>query len=495
MTFTSVLIVLLILDAALLIFAVRRPWIALVALLAGLPFNGFLLDVVAPALNIAPAGSLNRLALAGWHDALAVGIVLASVWAVYRIRRLPRRTLEWLGVAVLAWGLVELVLAPGILAAVYSYRILYLPVALMLAVVVLAMTQGIPQWAPARAAGAIVGSGIIAAAFALWQVYVGGYGYLNTYYQASTGLPAAYSSALVDQPRAIGTLHSPNEFGAYLVIAAAVALTPGILPLGRFRPWVGALLGIALLLTFSRSAWVAAIVSGLLVLLMTGWRPRLAGIRRSLARNAVPLVVFFAATGLILTTSNGIAFIHATLTGSEPSAAVHIGAIDRVLTGGDKTPGPSPGSRPPSPGAEAEAQVGEAEAQVGERIVLTPLGGGLGTAGPKSARFTDAEPIRHSEIWYLNYVAQVGLLGLALAGAFVGSMLLELWRQRWRPWPAVAMAVLVALGAGAIFIPVIDEPPVAGALWAILGLAIIHVRGDRGRTETPQQRHARSSGA
>lgn len=488
MTFTPVLIVLLIVDAALLVFAVRRPWLALLALLAGLPFNGLLLDVVAPALNIASAGSLNRLALAAWHDALSVGIILSAALAALGARRYRFGLVVTLAVAVFVWGVAALLLAPDLLTAAYAYRTLFGPPAVMVAIVVLASTRSMPAWVPTRAAIAIVASAAVAAVFAFWQVYIGGYGYLMAWFQVPSGfLPAAYSSSGLTQPRAIGTFHSPNEFGAYLVIAGLLTIAPAILPLHRWRPWVAALLGVALLLTFSRSAWVGAFIGTATLVFLTGGRFRLAAVGRSARSLAAPVLVFAIASGAVLATSNGAAFIYATVTGKEPSAAVRVDAIGDLFGGdGASSPeaiiDPRPSGDEEAPGDEQPSGEEGPSARRGERIAVTPLGGGLGTAGPKSTRFSGDEPVRHSEIWYLNYAAQVGLVGLALTFALVAAIVVELWRARRRPWPPAALGALLALGAGAIFIPVIDEPAVAGPLWAVVGIALATARA---RTADP----------
>ena len=476
MTITPVAIAIVLIDVGLLIFAVRRPWIALVVLLAGLPFNGILLDVIGPALGITGSTSAGRFALAGWHDAIALGLVAAAALDLVRARYLPVKAVEVLGVIVLLFGLFALLRAPDLVAGMYAYRTLYLPIAVALAILGLAATEGLPSGVPVQAAAVIVAAAVIASVFALWQVYIGGYAYLNLWYHADGGLPAVYSAHFVNQPRAIGTFHSPNEFGAFLVIAAFLALTPGILALGRVRPWIGVLLGIALLLTFSRSSWVGAGLGLVVILVLRNWRPSLRPLGALVRAQAAPIVVFVAASSLILGTSNGARFVEATLLGDEPSAASHIGAIGDVFNGESASPRPTPR---PSPGSSSPPVV------TGERIIVTPLGEGLGTAGPKSARFTGTAPIRHSEIWYLNYAAQVGLLGLALTAAFVIAILATLWTARRRPWPAVATALVMALGAGAIFIPVIDEPAVAGPLWAILGLAIVRARSGRSQTIPP----------
>ncbi len=467
LTVTPLLLLVLALDLALFAFAARAPWWGLLALLGGLPFNGFLLDVVAPSLGVTSNDSASRFALAGWHDALAIGIVVAAVLVLARRRRLPTHRLEWIGLAVLGWGIVELLLAPGLAEALYAYRTLYVPVAIMLSLVVVASEHGVPESMQSRIAGVLIASAAAAAGFALWQVYVGGFGYLNRFFQTGSGVPAAYFAAFVHQPRAIGTFHSPNEFGAFLTIAILVLLTPAIAPFGRIRPWLGVLLAVALLLTFSRSAWVATIVALGVMVLLLGRRPNAAGLRRRLAQNVAPVLVLVAAASVMLTTTNGLEFVRASLTGHEPSAALHLGAFGDLVSGSTASPSPGLGSPSPSPSAGDQA---------GVPIHVTLLGTGLGSAGPKSTRFTGAEPVRHSEIWYLDYVAQAGLLGLLIAAGLCVTILAELWRSRRRPWPAMASAVLVALGVGAVFIPVLDEPTVAVPLWAIIGVAVADAR-------------------
>jgi hypothetical protein len=215
-------------------------------------------------------------------------------------------------------------------------------------------------------------------------------------------------------------------------------------------------------------------VIGVAVLVGLRWRPSSpvdwirANYRRALLDIAAPAATFVVVAVLIVRASGGAAFVGATVAGTEPSATTHVGAvkdvIDDLISGGEE-----PTDGPPSSGGSS----------TGERITLTPFGGGLGTAGPKSIRFSGGEPIRHSEIWFLNYVSQVGLIGLALTALFVVAIFGTLLPARGRSWPSLAIGSLLALGAGAVFIPVVDEPAVAGTLWGILGIAIVDARADR----------------
>lgn len=464
-------------DLALFALAVRRPWVGLAVLLAGLPFNGILLDVVARSIG---GVGLGRIALAGWHDALSLGIVIAAALAVRRPSRWHLRSIESLAVVVLVFGLVGVLRTPDLVSALYSYRTIYLPVAVMAAIVMLARQRDFPHVAATRAAGGMVGAGLVASVFAWWQVYVGGFTYLNMYFRIpGEALPAAYSATFVTQPRAIGTFHSPNEFGGFLVLALVLALTPGILPLGRFRAWVGVVLGLALVLSFSRSAWVGAIAAAVVVPLMIGWRPggpNLARLRDVARRHLASVGTFAAMTLVIAATSGGFLFVDASVRGNEPSAQTHIGAVTDVITGlidGAPEETAKPGDPPKPPRT------------VGSRAATILLGDGLGTAGPKSTRFSGDEPTRHSEIWYLNFIWQVGMVGLLLAGILVVVMLITFFSARPRPWAAAAAAALLALGAGGLFIPVLDEPAVALSLWAILGLAIASTLKAEGEPVAP----------
>jgi hypothetical protein len=280
-------------------------------------------------------------------------------------------------------------------------------------------------------------------------------------YQQPNGLPSAYIASQVHQPRAFGTFHSPNEFGAYLFIAGLVTITPGILPLDRWRPWIAAALAIPAVLTFSRSAWLSAVVGIAVVVLMSGWRPT----TRSLPdlRTTAAIGVFLIATGLVLVTSGGDRYLIATLTGREPSAAAHLDQF------GDAIPGTG-GQQSPAPG-QAGAGSGDEPSSGGTQ--LSWLGEGLGMAGTKSERFSDdSQPQRHTDIWYVTYAMQVGIAGLVLTGAFVVVVLMALWRARSDRWSVLAAGLLIGLGAGAIFIHVVSDPTIAIPLWTLVGLAV-----------------------
>ena len=211
------------------------------------------------------------------------------------------------------------------------------------------------------------------------------------------------------------------------------------------QDWLFVACALGLLLSFSRSGMLSTLV-GLVVigfLARDDWarvrRVRSLSIRQRLSFLS-PLVVGLVLTIYIFNTSGAATLVQATVSGSEPSAQARPASVrEGILT-----------------------------------VVSNPLGLGLGTAGPKAARFGESassSPIL-TETWYLVYAIQVGIVGLGLLVATALLILAGLWRSRASPISRGVIAMGLGLGAGALFIPIIDEPTVFTPLWAFGGLAL-----------------------
>lgn len=471
-------VIIVALDAALLALALRRPWLGVTLLLAAIPFNGFMSDVL---VQVAGIPELGRTALSGWHDALAIGVGLSALGHALRGRVRAMGVVEWLAIAMLAIGLLAIAISPYQLTALYVYRTMYVPPVLALSLVFLWRAGTMPVALPDRLVRVIVGSGVVAALIAGLQVYIGGVSYLNLFYRLPDGrLPAAYFSALVEQPRAFGPFHSPNEFGAYLALAIGLILAPRVVALRpAVRSWLLVPLGLALLLTLSRSAWVSTGVIAVVVLLLA-WpggpvvRRRMASLKtlRMWRQHGLQVAVFVAAATGILFGSNVSSFITATATGQDPSAAYRAQQLEDALK--DLFDPSRPPSRTLEPGASPTTPHGDPGSGIAAPPRVGLVGMGLGTVGPKSVRFGEpgSEPFS-SETWYLNYLLQVGIVGLAVLALFVLAILARLWRSRRVPLVRAAIAIAAGLAVGAFGIPVIDEPAVALPLWSILGLGLL----------------------
>jgi O-Antigen ligase len=434
------------LDLALALFAFRRPWLGLILLLGLLPLNGGITQVVPHLLKLPDAA---QLALAGWHDSLVAGIALAAAvaWLGSRQRRLD--ILEWLIAAMLVVGAVYVAVSPVLFTGAYVYRVLYEPPLLLAAIVVLARSRALPSWVPVRAALALITGTTLSALYAWVQVYLLGFPYLQTFYtDPGKQIHHSFLATGLSQPRAIGLLHSPNEFGAALAIAIALLCAPSLLPLrGWVRTWLLGVLALALLLSFSRSGWLATMVAVAIVLWLSRGDHSVRAAWRSarqrpavLLRVGTPVVLAIALAGLVFASSGAAALVKATATGSDPSA----------------------GNRPVS-------------VRAGLTVVAQhPLGLGLGTAGPKAARFDEQEgqPRILTETWYILYAIQVGVVGLGLLLVTAATILWRLWRDRMRPLSRAALGIGFGLGVGAVFIPVIEDPSVFTPLWAFCGMAL-----------------------
>ena len=437
------LVAILVLDLALAVAAARRPWVGLLVLLAALPFNGIVSQVVPGLVGTTPTATT---ALAAWHDALVAGIVAAAAADWLRSMRRPT-WLETAILAMLALGAVYVVVSPVRLTAVYAYRTLYEPAVLLLAITILARTRGLPSRLVATAATAFVSTATVAAVFTWLQVYSLGFHYLNVYYR-EPGQPLhwSYLATGLNQPRGIGTLTSPNEFGAVLATALILLAVPNLVRWpGWVKTWLFVACALGLLLSFSRSGMLSTLVGLVVVgvLARDDWarvrRVRSLSIRQRMSFIS-PLLVGLILTIYIFNTSGATTLVEATVSGSEPSAQGRPASVRQgVLT-----------------------------------VLANPLGLGLGTAGPKAARFGESassSPIL-TETWYLVYAIQVGIAGLGLLVATALLILAGLWRSRASPISRGVIALGLGLGAGALFIPIIDEPTVFTPLWAFGGLAL-----------------------
>ena len=434
------------LDLVLAFFAIRRPWAGLILLLGGLAVNGAVTQVIPNLLSLSEPA---QLALAGWHDALVVGIALAAGLALFRAPDRRLTLAEWLIAGMLALGAVFVLVSPVVFTAMYVYRVLYEPPLLLAAITVLARTVGVPSRIPGRAALAIIGTTTLSALFAGIQVYVLSYAYIQKFFtEPGQQIHHSFLATGLSQPRAIGLAHSPNEFGASLAVAIALLVTPGLVTLRDWqRSTLAAALVLALLISYSRSGWLATIIAVSVVLWLSRDRiPSLATLAASLRRRGAylrtgaPAIVTAGLMAVILTTSGGAKLVVATANGTDPSAV----------------------NRPVS--VRAGLQV----------VRNNPLGLGLGTAGPKAARFGEQNGLPRilTETWYILYAIQVGIIGLGLLAVTAGVILRRLWLDRLRPVSRTVIGIVLGLGAGAVFIPIIEDPAIYTPLWALAGMAL-----------------------
>lgn len=227
--------------------------------------------------------------------------------------------------------------------------------------------------------------GAIVAGIALWQFFFTPTAlFAQLGYGSSTILP--YQGVHPDFPfgRSFASLGGPNQLGAYLIIPAAIALAYAVKARRREVRLTAAvafvLFVLATVTSFSRSGLLGLAVAGAATILL-----------------AVP-------KKLRLLTFSG--FVAAGVAGGMAAWAVLMNAkssaIDRFLLRGELTAGGVFG------GDEGHVT---ALVQGYEAIASSPVGRGIGSAGPAS--LYGMRPLI-TENWYLQIAVEFGIIGLGL---------------------------------------------------------------------------------
>ena len=207
----------------------------------------------------------------GWNLALRFEVVAAAIlltcWAATSVLRGRLRIVEearWL-----AWfaGLLSLVLLSVLVAIAFlDYAPSTRDVSELLRIIAygalfwLGVRFGKKRPRPSAVTGCLLGAGTVAVLIGILQYFnaLGINSWLTPLY-ATTQL-----RGVVVQQRIIGTFSNPNEFGAFLVLPAAVSLATSVLSSRRHHRVFGwlllALFGIGITLTGSRTALAALLI-------------------------------------------------------------------------------------------------------------------------------------------------------------------------------------------------------------------------------------------
>ena len=385
------------------IWSARRPLDALILLLALMMFHSAIVVVLEKLVGL---DSSVVTVVSAWKEALIAGLLVASIVRLRSRTVRPRVSpavlaLLFIGLAGVRVGL-DFVSHVGASDELYSARNACEFAIVFIAVVVLAPDTA---WLR-RASWVLVPLVVVAAEAALVQLAYGFPLYQILYQHPGQELASGFSVKFAGQiiPRAVGSYVAPNEFG----LGLGVYLFAVILPLALLRPgpFSRALLGlaattagVALALTYSRSAWAGAAVAAA-ILVALSYRRILRWVRVRVGPNVGigwrgPAVLGAAIVVLVgvFVASGGSRFLMATLTGQDASAA----------------------GRPSSLAAGIEA------------FAHSPLGQGLTAAGPKALSVNKTAVL--TENWYLVYGIQLGWLGLACLCAFLGACLVPLSRR------------------------------------------------------------------
>ncbi len=455
-------VAIVLIDLALLAWAVRRPMSALRLLLILLPVHSAAYLLASNVLLIDP----TLVSLGGaWKEALIAGLLLVALRRWWSTRGRPDL------LSVLALVMLAIIAARGILdiatgadVVLVAFGARQLAEWIVLFMVVRALRPSV-EWflGTARLALPIVA---FTAAFGIGQPILGT-GFYDHFFHAPGEL--LHHSYLADtghaiRLRAVGASIAPNEFGLGLVIFTYVFTVP-LLAAVRHRAQVVAasvVIGLAfgaLLLSFSRSAWLGAAMGAVAVLAVFRWPLRRMWEGRSILR--VPWTrLALGAAGIV-----AVAVLYFVVIGGPEVVAFTLS------------------------GHEASAAGRGASLATGVGTTVSNFGGlGLGTAGPTALARAGRAVL--TENWYLVYGIQ---LGVAPGAILILLVLGALWRvaravadiasrtarrlvddhPHYPLWVGLgATAALIAALVGALVIPALLDLPDSLILWAAVATVL-----------------------
>jgi O-antigen ligase len=273
--------------------------------------------------------------------------------------------------------------------------------------------------------------------FAVAQVYLLPIDWLTRFgYGASTVIPYHLVDPAVNSIRIIATFSGPNQLGSFMIIPLMLSLW-----LVMRKKWVAlipaVLSAFALFHTFSRSAWIGAVIGVftlLLVRLKGWWKLSLLAPVVAMATAAILL------SGPVKAMTTDLTFY-----------VFHGQFVDGRTNGSDSY------------------RLDNAKAGV-VTIQEKPLGYGLGTAGPASKN--TAQPII-TENSYLQIGIETGVIGLLVFMATVVLALYALWLRRHQLDEATPLlAALIGLSATNMFLHTWADSATALVLWGLIGYAL-----------------------
>ncbi|HVX24291.1 MAG TPA: O-antigen ligase family protein [Candidatus Saccharimonadales bacterium] len=288
---------------------------------------------------------------------------------------------------------------------------------------------------------ALIVPSIIVVTIGLLQMFVLPYDFLKHFgYSTSTIFPYETINHNVHYIRVMSTLRGANPLGAYLLLPISY-LT--VLIARGHRQWQNVLLWVASLLTlyfsFSRSAWIGAVVAMALIVWLS--------LRSAKLRQQALLV---AAAGLVIVAGIGFGLRH------HP-------ALQNIV---QHTQSHSAVKQTSNAGHWQALKTGIHD------IVHEPLGRGPGTAGPASL-YNDKHHARIAENYFIQVGQETGWIGLLvfmLINAGVGYLL---WCRRADPLALALFVSLIGLSLVNCLSHAWTDDTLSYVWWGLAGIAMV----------------------
>ena len=395
-------------------------------------------------------------ALRLWKEALLGVLVLGSALLLARDRMLRHRIVRdpitqvivIYGAVLLLWGVVAHA-SHQVSAKALGYGWVSDGRYLVFFLAAWAIASRV-NWLRTRWARLVFWPLAVVVAFGLLQYFVLPYNFLTHFgYGGTTIFPYEDINDNVHLIRIMSTLRGANPLGAYLV-ATIILLAAWLLQVWRERVLAGAsrryVVGglvlaagslLALILTFSRGAWIGLVAAaGCLVWLSI--QSRVLRWRIAVGVAAASLVL----AGIAVTFRNNSVL---------QNVLFHTQAHSAIATNSDQ-------------GHASALQSGLHD------ITHEPLGRGPGTAGPASI-YNTGHPSRIAENYFIQIAQETGWVGLALFVAINGLVAYQLMRRRRIALALGLVAGLAGLTVVNLFSHAWADDTLAYLWWGLAGIA------------------------
>jgi hypothetical protein len=386
----------------------RTSLVVIAAILVVVPFHATLTVWLSQLLG-------HYTALRLWKEYLLVLLILVAVYILIKNQKIRSQVLgsklTWLIGGFVAvqtiWGIVAYV-AHQVSTEALGYGWLsdtrYLIFFLAVWVIAAAVPKPKNFWPKL-----IFWPAAIVVVFGLLQYFVLPYNFMTHLgYSSATIFPYEDINSNIHYIRIMSTLRGADPLGAYLVVVLSLTLAFW----QRQKKWWLVLLAVlgtlALILSFSRAAWLGLALS-LATLL---WASLKSQYSRRLAMSAAVACVVIAG-GITLTLRNNATF---------QNVFLHTQTNSVVKTNSNQ-------------GHASALQTGLSN------LLHDPIGHGPGTAGPASV-YNKRAPARIAENYFIQIGQETGWFGLALFLAINIVIGLKLWHRRDQ---ALALGLLAAL--------------------------------------------------
>ncbi len=380
-----------------------------------------------------------------WKEVLLVLCIIGTLFLLatdhkIRFHTLSRRLVQVIllyGVVNIVWGLIayhqHAVTAKALgYALIVNLRFLAFFLVTWASALRLARLRVHWQWI-------VLWPAVIVIAFGLLQIFVLPHNFLTHFgYGPNTIAPFETINHNNHYIRIASTLRGANPLGAYLLVPISL-LTILLLRGKRMALYSGLMLAALIVefFTFSRSAWIGAVLT---VVVVTALSLRSRKAQQIFAYAAAGVVALTLVLALALhnnvTFQNYVLHTQHNSTVKSTSNGGHLSALKNGL----------------------------------HDVLHEPQGRGPGTAGPASVY--NNHPPRIAENYYVQIAQETGIIGLALFLLINVAVGYLLWCRREHPLALSLFASLIGLSLIGLFSHVWTDDTIAYVWWGLAGIAM-----------------------